>query len=174
MVRKRKHKSTTKSQPCKVLHSSLVKIAEHVQLAHEAAGRTISAGHTQHLRRSINSGMSAALNEVQMSGSMESAQSIKQKFRDRILECIEGRSRYTTSRQVLVTLNNFIRPYKYRLLLLSNQRKTKTRKNNNCCDRRIGMHIVPGHRIARENGTTTRHSAAKLFLSSGDGISLCI
>ena len=46
MVRKRKHKSTTKSQPCKLLHSSLVKIAEHVQLAHGATGRTISAGHT--------------------------------------------------------------------------------------------------------------------------------
>ena len=105
---------------------------------------------------------------------MESAQSIKRKLRDRVLECIEGRSHYTTSRQVLVTLNNLFRPYKYRLLLLSVQRKTKIRKNNNCCDRRIGMCIVPGHRIAGENGTTTRHSAAMLFLSSGDGISLCI
>ena len=108
MVRKIKHKSTNKSQPSKVLHSSLVKIAEHVQLAHEAAGRTVSAAHTQHLRRSINSGISAALNEVQMSGTLQSAQSIEQKLRERVLESIEGRSRYTTSRQVLVTLNSFI------------------------------------------------------------------
>lgn len=105
---KSKIKSTTKSQPSKVLHSSLIKIGEYVQLAREAAGRTISAAHTPDLRRSINSGISAALNEVQMSGTLESAQSIEQKLRDRVLECIEGTSRYTTNRQVLVTLNNFI------------------------------------------------------------------
>lgn len=42
MVRELKHRSATKSQPSKVLHSSLVKIAEYVQLAHEATGRTAS------------------------------------------------------------------------------------------------------------------------------------
>ena len=129
MVRRIRHKSMAKSQPSKVLHSSLVKIAEYVQLAREAAGRTISAAHTQDLRRSINSGISAALNEVQMSGTLESAQSIEQKLRGRVLESIEGRSRYTTNRQVLVTLNNFIQALKVQVTAAEQSAENQEKKN---------------------------------------------
>ena len=115
VVHKSKHESTTESQPSKVLHSSLVKIAEYVRLAHEAAGRTALTVHTQHLRKSINSGISTALNEVQMSGTVQSEQAIKQKLRDKVLKCIDGRSRHTTSRQVLVNLNNFIQSLQVRV-----------------------------------------------------------
>lgn len=108
VVHKSKHKSTTESQPSKVLHSGLIKIAEYVQLAHEAAGRTPLAVHTQHLRRSINSGISTALNEVQVSETVQPEQAMEQKLRDEVLRCIDGRSPYTTSGKVLVTLNNFI------------------------------------------------------------------
>ena len=115
VVPKSKHESTTESQPSKVLHSSLVKIAEYVQLAHEAAGRTALTAHTQHLRKSINSGISIALSEVQTSGTLQPEQAIKQKLRDKVLKCIDDRSRYTTSRQVLVTLNNFIQSLQVRV-----------------------------------------------------------
>ena len=115
VVPKSKHESTTESQPSKVLHSSLVKIAEYVQLAHEAAGRTALTAHTQHLRKSINSGISIALSEVQTSGTLQPEQAIKQKLRDKVLKCIDDKSRYTTSRQVLVTLNNFIQSLQVRV-----------------------------------------------------------
>ena len=107
VVQKTKHRSTTES-PSKVIYSSLVKIAEYVKLAHEAAGRTAATVNTQHLRKSINSGISTALDEVQMSGRLQPEQTIEQKLRDKVSECIHGKSPYTKSRQVLVTLNDFI------------------------------------------------------------------
>ena len=73
------------------------------------------------------------------------------------------------------------KPYKSRLLLLSNQRRTKTRKDKNKCRkhtrivvRDLVRYIVPGHRIARDNGVRTRQSADMSFLSSGVGALVCI
>ncbi|KAK0516646.1 hypothetical protein JMJ35_001249 [Cladonia borealis] len=106
--RKEKHKSTYKSQPSKVAQSNLVEIARYVQLAHKALGRTATAAYTKNLRRSIHSGISAALKEAQINRTSQPEQIIKQKLRDKVLKCIKGRSLHTKFRQVLVTLDDFI------------------------------------------------------------------
>ena len=110
--RKRKHKSTYKSQPSKVSHSDLVKIARYVHSAHEASGRTAKTAYARHIRKSIDSGISAAFKEVQSAQTSQPEQFIKQKLRDKILTCITGESPYTQIRRVLVTLDKFIEALK--------------------------------------------------------------
>ena len=161
VVHKSKHKSTTESQPSKVLHSSLVKIAEYVKLAHEAAGRTASTVHTQHIRKSINSGICTALNEVQMSGTVQAEQAIEQKLRDKVLECIDGKSPYTTSRQVLVTLNNFIQSLQIRVIAAQQSddevKKEEKQGQHKDCELRPGqMHCTrPQDRPGQSRKSTT-------------------
>ena len=104
--RKKKRKSTYKSQSSTAIHSD---IARYVQLAQKTVGKSATTAYTKHLSRSLNLGISAALKEVQIIRTSQPEQVIKQKLRDKVLQCINGRSPYTEIRQVLVTLDKFIK-----------------------------------------------------------------
>ena len=110
--RKRKHKSIYRSQPWKVSHSDLVKIASYVRSAHDASGRTAKTAYAKHLRKSIDSGISAAFDDVQSTRTSQPEQFVKQKLRDNLLKWITSESPYTPIRRVLVTLDNFIEALK--------------------------------------------------------------
>ena len=108
IARKEKHKSTYKSQLSEVLQSNLVEMARYVQLARKVVEETETTAYTKHIRSSTNSGISAALKEVQIVRTSQPEQLFKQKLHDKVLKRINGRSPLTQIRRVLVTLDNFI------------------------------------------------------------------
>ena len=103
---KRENRLTIKSQPSKISYSHPVKIAKLLKLAHEAVGSTATTKHTEHLRRSISSGISAGLKEAQVTGTPKNL--IEQKLRNKVLEHINRKSPYSRIKQILVTLDNFM------------------------------------------------------------------
>ena len=106
--RKRQHILTSKSQTFEAIDSNFARIASYVQLAHEAVGRTVTTAYSKHLRRSINSGISAALKDAHFIGTSQPEHVTKQELCNKVLECINGRSPYTLIRRVLVALEVFV------------------------------------------------------------------
>ena len=66
--RKRRHMSASQSEPFEAIDSNFAKLASHIQLAHEAVGKTATKAYIKHLRRSINSGTTAALTDAHFIG----------------------------------------------------------------------------------------------------------